>query len=116
MTNSRWRPKALDTAPDDSREWLIYSMAHKCWHCRSNSGGANGYTDDLLVAGLFETNKARQYHDGVSNRAVHISKERKTIQLAHQDAIDHLNSRMNYAKDLLTAARVKHGPLYVRGW
>lgn len=70
----RWRPALLDSAADDSREWLIYSRYWGAWHRRSSSGWAAGYTENIMEAGLFETSKARAYHDGVRDRAVHVTK------------------------------------------
>jgi hypothetical protein len=78
----RWRPRQLDRAPDDSREWLIWSRYWRAWHCRSSSGGAAGYTTDILCAGIFETRKAREYHCGIRDRAVHITKQAAKLREA----------------------------------
>lgn len=79
---TRWRPKKLDTAPDDSREWLIWSRYHHAWHRRSFSGGAAGYTTNIIEAGIFGTRKAREYHDGTRNCAIHITKQAAKIRKA----------------------------------
>lgn len=47
----------------EPRTHLIWSIYHGCWHRRGSEGGANGYTDDIGQAGVFETSKAMAYHD-----------------------------------------------------
>jgi hypothetical protein len=54
----KWKP--LDEA---GGPWLIRSHYHGAWHRRSSTGGANGYTTDILQAGVFDFAKAKQYHD-----------------------------------------------------
>lgn len=43
--------------------WLIWSNHWGRWHCRNSTGGAAGYTDDIANAGVFDEQKAREYHD-----------------------------------------------------
>lgn len=44
--------------------WLIWSHVHNCWHRKTPSGSAAGYTDDITEAGIFtDVNVARSYHD-----------------------------------------------------
>jgi hypothetical protein len=100
----RWRPKALDTTPDDSREWLIWSMYHNCWHRRSSTGGAAGYSNTISGAGLFETKKAREYHDGVRNRAIHISKQKAKIIAAHKAMLDRHARELDEFTDMIAKA------------
>lgn len=104
----RWRHKRLDTAPADSREFLIWSGKHHCWHRRGESGGANGYTTDILQAGIFETAKASEYHCTRENRAVHVSKVIKQMREAaaelerkHREAIE----RFALAEDAAAKAK-----------
>ena len=47
----------------EPRTHLIWSIHWGRWHRRSEDGGACGYTDDVLQAGVFETSKAMAYHD-----------------------------------------------------
>ncbi len=54
----RFRPFQADKGP-----WLIWSYYHNCWHCRSSSGSAVGYTYDVSAAGVFDENVARAYHE-----------------------------------------------------
>lgn len=106
-SRKRWRPKRLDIAPDASREWLIWSMYHKRWHCRSSTGGAAGYTSDILEAGIFETRKAREYHDGVRDRAIHASKAfHKAIAARSQiqQKIESADQAINLFKSAIAAA------------
>lgn len=43
--------------------WLIWSHHWGCWHMRSSTGGAAGYTSDISQAGVFDEKTARAYHD-----------------------------------------------------
>lgn len=43
--------------------WLIHSHYWNTWHQRSSTGGAAGYSDDISQAGVFDLQKAREYHD-----------------------------------------------------
>lgn len=54
----RFRPFQADKGP-----WLIWSYYWNCWHVRSSTGGAAGYTSDLAQAGVFDEATARGYHD-----------------------------------------------------
>lgn len=42
--------------------WLIRSHYHGAWHRRGSDGGAQGYTNDITQAGIFELPKAQEYH------------------------------------------------------
>lgn len=48
---------------EDDGPWFIRSHYHNAWHCRGSEGGANGYTDDLAKAGLFNYDVALKYND-----------------------------------------------------
>lgn len=104
--SKKWRPKQLDTADEGSREFLIWSMYHRCWHRRSEVGGASGYTNDILEAGIFETSKARSYHDAVRDRAIHITKAKpkivKAVALENQN-IGRLISKVDTVQEFLRA-------------
>lgn len=54
----RYSPFQADKGP-----WLIWSYHWNCWHRRSETGSAAGYTSDLTQAGVFDAKIARAYHD-----------------------------------------------------
>lgn len=86
--------KRLHMTPEGSREWLIWSHYHAGWHCRSSTGGACGYTNDIAQAGLFERGTADSYNDGDRNEAFHISEKLPLIEAAirqHNEALERLN-------------------------
>lgn len=60
--------------------WLIWSKKWGCWHRRSATGGACGYTPDIRHAGVFPREKAAAYHDGYTNEAVHLSSKIEQIR------------------------------------
>lgn len=59
----KWKPFDETAGP-----WLIWSRHWGCWHRRSSSGGAAGYTSDIAQAGLFDEKVARAYHDPPPHR------------------------------------------------
>ncbi|HEY4545899.1 MAG TPA: hypothetical protein VIG90_05680 [Pedomonas sp.] len=97
----------------EKREWLIWSMYHNAWHCRSSDGGAAGYTSNLLYAGLFDAAKANAYHDDprepdARDRKVHISEavsrlERERERLAEEMAT--VDEWLALAKEAAPAGR-----------
>ena len=52
----------------DGGPWLIWSYHWNCWHMRSSTGGASGYTSDIAQAGVFDEAMARAYHDTPPHR------------------------------------------------
>src|SRR4051812_31761782 len=72
--------KNLRPTPEGSREWLIWSHYHALWHCRSSTGTASGYTNDIARAGLFERGMADSYNDGDRNEAFHVSEKLPLIE------------------------------------
>lgn len=85
------------------RTHLIWSLKWGLWHRRSEDGGACGYTNDILQAGIFETKTAMDYDDSnepseyQNNQAVPIAEAREQIvrAIARQQAIlDEANKRL----------------------
>ena len=68
-----WRGRFIKKMGPQPDGWLIYSKKWGCWHRRSSTGGACGYTSDIRYAGVFPRAKAASYHDGYHNEAVHLS-------------------------------------------
>lgn len=92
----RFRRK-LKATPADTREWLIWSREWRAWHRRGEQGGANGYTDDISMAGLFTRSIAASYHDGIKDEAFHVSEKRADLRAAlkrHKEALGRLNSAL----------------------
>lgn len=52
----------------DQGPWLIWSYKWSLWHRRSSTGGAAGYTDDIVGAGVFDLATASAYHDRPPHR------------------------------------------------
>lgn len=46
-----------------SGPFYIRSRYWGSWHCKGTDGGASGYTNDILKAGVFGIEKAREYHE-----------------------------------------------------
>lgn len=71
--------------------WLIWSKKWGCWHRRSSTGGACGYTSDFRAAGIFPREKAASYHDGYDNEAFHVSEKiaeiNRQIAVARNDVV-----------------------------
>jgi hypothetical protein len=73
MNLKRRRLKPLDPGKGP---WLIWSHRWNSWHCKSSTGGAAGYSDDIAQAGVFDYEVAKAYHDAdrtprwVDNEAV----------------------------------------------
>ena len=83
--------RVLMDSPADERCWFIWSKKWNCWHRRSESGGACGYTDDIAQAGIFVRAKAVEYHDGYDNEAFHVSERLAQIDrriAAHRTEAD----------------------------
>jgi len=57
------RRKPFKPINPDAGPWMIWSHHWSRWHRRSSDGGAAGYTDDITQAGIFDFEKAREYHD-----------------------------------------------------
>lgn len=53
---------------EEDGAWLIWSYHWNCWHCRSATGGAAGYTSDIKRAGVFDFAMAKAYHDKPPHR------------------------------------------------
>jgi hypothetical protein len=70
----------------EPRTHLIWSVKWGRWHRRCvDTGGACGYTDDILRAGLFETSTALDYgSEPEINRAVPVAEALKSLR----DALD----------------------------
>lgn len=71
------------SALDSDGPWLIRSHYWGRWHRRSEDGGACGYTDDILNAGIFGRDKAEAYHDEFGGRDEAIPVERVISDLEH---------------------------------
>lgn len=68
-----WRGRFIRKMGPQPHGWLIWSKKWGCWHRRSVTGGACGYTRDIHAAGIFSREKAAEYHDGYDSEAVHLS-------------------------------------------
>ena len=76
--------KAMRPTAPDQRVWLIWSKKWGTWHRRSESGGACGYTSDILQAGLFPFATAAEYNDGWDNTVFHANE--KIAEIEHKIA------------------------------
>lgn len=66
------------------RNWLIWSNYHRAWHRRGSGGGANGYTDRIGEAGIFDDATAMAYHR--NGRDVALKRDgRKVRQMAKRE-------------------------------
>lgn len=95
MTSERkrdWRGRLIREMGPQRNGWLIWSKKWGCWHRRSSTGGACGYTQDIRSAGVFPREKAASYHDGYHNEAIHIS-----------DRIDVIIGEIRKARDEIAA-------------
>lgn len=63
IRKGRFRPINESEGP-----WLIWSYYWNCWHMRSSTGGAAGYTSDITKAGAFDFGMAKAYHDQPPHR------------------------------------------------
>jgi hypothetical protein len=75
-----WRGRFIRKMGPQPHGWLIWSKKWACWHCRSATGGACGYTSDIRQAGIFPREKASEYHDGYNNEAIHLSRKIEIIR------------------------------------
>ncbi len=87
-----WRGRFIRKMGPQRNGWLIWSKKWDCWHRRSATGGACGYTHDIRSAGVFTREKAASYHDGHNNEAIHIS-----------DRIDVIIGEIRKARDEIAA-------------
>lgn len=108
--------RKLKPTPDGSREWLIWSKYHSAWHCRSESGGACGYTYDIANAGVFDRAKAAAYNDD-RNKPFHVTEVRGKIDSAierHTAKLARLHALRDYqASELQRCSWCKSGPWHV---
>lgn len=74
-----------------ARTHLIKSLRYNMWHSRLldplGKEFAGGYTDDILKAGIFETDYAMLYNDEEDNRAVPVA---EVSDILYQTAMDML--------------------------
>lgn len=99
----RFRPFQADQGP-----WLIWSYHWNCWHMRSSTGGAAGYTNDVTQAGIFDEQTARGYHDTGPKRHrrdVSVPAAKVKAALKHAAALKRSEAEQIEAKLALIADR-----------
>lgn len=72
--------RKLERTPEGQRCWLIWSMRWHMWHTVDGK-----FTNAIAEAGLYTFASAARYHDGIDNKAFHVSEKVDLITMSLND-------------------------------